>query len=357
MGRDGTYRVEVLTVSFPDNPYYLQQVPEEIERVMAGIEAYMSIRKHVSNEGLSFVEDEDDQLLEEKDFLEDLWVRIQDLSSHGWKLNSVPKPHLSFEAQLIDGKSHDFAPVSCPAQPALPSAQSVIGKQKHDAELKYPQRIRRLNIFPANKTEDLQPMDRFVMEEYLLDVLFHLNGCRKECAFYMVGLSVPFRYEYIMAEAIFSQLLLLPNPPLKPIYYTLVIIDLCKALPRAFPAVVAGAVRVLFEKIAIMDMECRTRLILWFAHHLSNFQFIWPWDEWACVMDLPKWAPQRLFVQEVLDREIRLSYWEKVKQSIDIAPALEALLPPKGGPNFKYDGGEGTDQSDEQRLSPNSRRW
>ncbi|KAI4373656.1 hypothetical protein MLD38_011761 [Melastoma candidum] len=329
----------------------MEQVPEEIERVMVGIEAYMSIRKHVSNEGLSFVEDEDDQVLEEKDFLEDLWTRIQDLSSHGWKLNSVPKPHLSFEAQLVDGKSHDFVPVSCPAQPDLPSAQFVVERQKHDAELKYPQRIRRLNIFPANKTEDLQPIDRFVMEEYLLDVLFYLNGCRKECAFYMVGLPVPFRYEYIMAETIFSQLLLLPHPPFKPLYYTLVIIDLCKALPGAFPAVVAGAVRVLFEKIAIMDMECRTRLILWFAHHLSNFQFIWPWDEWAYVMDLPKWAPQRVFVQEVLDREVRLSYWEKVKQSIDIAPALEALLPPKGGPNFKYDGTEGTDQSDEQRLS------
>lgn len=29
------------------------------------------------------------------------------------------------------------------------------GRQKHEAELKYPQRIRRLNIFPASKTEVL----------------------------------------------------------------------------------------------------------------------------------------------------------------------------------------------------------
>jgi hypothetical protein len=46
----------------------------------------------------------------------------------------------------------------------------------------------------------------------------------------------------------------------------------------------------------------------------SNFQFIWPWEEWAYVLDLPKWAPQRVFVQEVLEREVRLSYWEKIKQ-------------------------------------------
>lgn len=35
----------------------MQQVPEEIERVMVGIEAYLSIRRHVSDVGLSVFED------------------------------------------------------------------------------------------------------------------------------------------------------------------------------------------------------------------------------------------------------------------------------------------------------------
>ncbi|XP_038992941.1 nuclear cap-binding protein subunit 1-like isoform X2 [Hibiscus syriacus] len=331
-----------------------EQVPEEIERVLVGIQAYLSIRRHTSNSGLSFFEDGESGGDIEKDFLEDLWERIQVLSNNGWKVESVPRPHLSFEAQLVGGKSHEFGPISCPEQPELPSTISAVayGKQKHEAELKYPQRTRRLNIFPASKTEDLQPIDRFVVEEYLLDVLLFFNGCRKECASFMVGLPVPFRYEYLMAETIFSQLLLLPHPPFKPIYYTLVIMDLCKALPGAFPAVVAGAVRALFDKIADLDMECRTRLILWFSHHLSNFQFIWPWDEWAYVLDLPRWAPQRVFVQEVLEREVRLSYWDKIKQSIENAPALEELLPPKGGPNFKYSGVDGQGKTEqEQALS------
>ncbi|KAH9741533.1 nuclear cap-binding protein subunit 1 [Citrus sinensis] len=311
----------------------IEQVPEEIERVMAGLEAYLSIRRHTSDTGLSFFEEDDEsgKGLVEKDFLEDLWHRVQALSSNGWKLDSVPRPHLSFEAQLVSGKSHEFGPISCPEQPDVPTAVSGIthGKQKHDAELKYPQRIRRLNIFPASKSEvDMQPIDRFILEEYLLDVLLFFNGCRKECAFYMVNLPVPFRYEYLMAETIFSQ-----------------------ALPGAFPAVVAGAVRALFDKIADLDMECRIRFILWFSHHLSNFQFIWPWEEWAYVLDLPKWAPQRVFVQEVLEREVRLSYWDKVKQSIENAPALEELLPPKGGPNFKYSMEDGRERSEEHALS------
>ncbi|TQE01626.1 hypothetical protein C1H46_012765 [Malus baccata] len=337
----------------------IEQVPEEIERVMVGVEAYLSIRKRASDTGLSFFEDDDENAREpsDKDFLEDLWGRIQVLSSNGWKLDSVPRPHLSFEAQLVAGKSHEFGPISCPDQPAMPSTMSNItyGKQKHDAEFIYPQRIRRLNIFPESKTEDVQPMDRFIVEEYLLDVLFYLNGCRKECASYMAGLPVPFRYEYLMAETIFSQLLMLPQPPFRTIYYTLVIIDLCKALPGAFPAVVAGAVRALFDKMADLDMECRTRLILWFSHHLSNFQFIWPWEEWAHVLDLPKWAPQRVFVQEVLEREVRLSYWDKVKQSIEHAPGLEELLPPKGAPNFKFSVQETSEEDGLHALSSDLR--
>ncbi|KAK4763581.1 hypothetical protein SAY87_013019 [Trapa incisa] len=333
----------------------LEQAPEEIERVMVGIEAYLSIRKHVSDEGLSYFEaDDENGGLEGTDFLEDLWNRIQILSSNGWKLDSVPRPHLSFEAQLVAGKSHDLNPISTPGLPDLPLStvsEIIYGKLKHEAELKYPQRIRRLNIYPVHKAEDLQPIDQFVVEEYLLDVMFYFNGCRKECASFMVGLPVPFRYEYLMAETIFSQLLLLPQPPFKPMYYTLVIIDLCKALPGAFPAVVAGAVRALFERIADLDMECRTRLILWFSHHLSNFQFIWPWEEWAFVLDLPKWAPQRVFVQEVLEREVRLSYWEKIKQSVENAPGLEELLPPKGIPNFKYSTENESERTEEHSLS------
>ena len=69
----------------------------------------------------------------------------------------VPRPHLLFEAQLVAGKSHEFGSISCPEQPGSPSTPSGItyGKQKYDAELSYPQRIRRLNIFPSSKFEVL----------------------------------------------------------------------------------------------------------------------------------------------------------------------------------------------------------
>ncbi|GJN31443.1 hypothetical protein PR202_gb19843 [Eleusine coracana subsp. coracana] len=353
-----------------------EQVPDEFERVLVGIQSYIGIRMHFDDIAFSVFETDEGHSPNKKDFMEDLWERIQALSRNGWRVKSViihhnlslryydfrrenlitsmavPKPHLSFEAQLVDGKSHHVSPISCPPPTHSQSSSEILkGQEKHEADLKYPQRLRRLHIFPANKAENMQPVDRFVVEECILDVLLFFNGCRKECAFYLVSLPVSFRYEYLMAETIFSQLLLLPNPPFKPIYYTLVIIDLCKALPGAFPSVVVGAVHALFDRISNMDMECRTRLILWFSHHLSNFQFIWPWQEWSYVKDLPKWAPQRVFVQEVLEREVRLSYFEKIKQSIEDAAELEELLPPKAGPNFKYHSDESNENTDGHSFS------
>ncbi|URE04460.1 MIF4G like [Musa troglodytarum] len=306
-----------------------EQVPDEFDRVIVGIQSYLSIRKHSQDTSFIVFEADEDKSAKEKDFVEDLWDHIQILSTNGWKVDSVPRPHLSFEEQLVSGKSYNLSPISCPKQSAS-SSRSTISRERenYEAKLKYPQRLCRLHIFPSNKIEKMQPIDRFIVED------------RKECASYMASLPVPFRYEYLMAETIFSQIMFLPQPPFKPIYYALVIIDLCKALPGAFPAVVAGAVRSLFNRIGDLDMECRTRLILWFSHHLSNFQYFWPWEEWAHVKDLPRWAPQRVFVQEVLEREVRLSYWDKIKQSIENAPELEELLPPKSVSNFRYNSEE-----------------
>ncbi|XP_048570769.1 nuclear cap-binding protein subunit 1 isoform X2 [Triticum urartu] len=306
-----------------------EQVPDELERVLVGIQSYISIRRHFDDIAFSVFETDEGNSPNKKDFMEDLWEHMQLLSRNGWKVKSVPKPYLSFEAQLVVGKSHRFHPVSCPPPTFTMSSSEILkGQEKHEANLKYPQRLRRLHIFPTNKAENMQPVDRFVVEEYILDVLLFFNGCRKECAFYLVSLPVSFRYEYLMAETIFSQ-----------------------ALPAAFPSVVVAAVHALFDRISNMDTECRTRLILWFSHHLSNFQFIWPWQEWANVKGLPKWAPQRVFVQEVLEREIRLSYFEKIKQSIEDAAELEGLLPPKAGPNFRYHTDESKESTEGHRLS------
>ena len=53
-------RKKVLRDLFDDKALNMQQVPEEIERVMLGIEAYLQIRRRVSDLGFSVFEDIDD---------------------------------------------------------------------------------------------------------------------------------------------------------------------------------------------------------------------------------------------------------------------------------------------------------
>ena len=110
-----------------------------------------------------------------------------------WKSNyfpgglAVPKPHLPFEAQLVAGKSHRLSLISCP-QPnlTLTSSEILRGQEKHEADLKYPQRLRRLHIFPTNQAE---VVCKFICLHCKSQLYMHFNKayvvifCR-ECCFY-----------------------------------------------------------------------------------------------------------------------------------------------------------------------------
>ncbi|KAJ7012802.1 nuclear cap-binding protein subunit 1 [Populus alba x Populus x berolinensis] len=82
----------------------IEQVPEEIESVMVGIEAYLSIKRHNSDTGLSFLEEDDESGSDvvEKDFLEDLWGWIQVPSGNGWKVDSdnCSSDHISINDEI-----------------------------------------------------------------------------------------------------------------------------------------------------------------------------------------------------------------------------------------------------------------
>ncbi|CAI5518984.1 unnamed protein product, partial [Closterium sp. Naga37s-1] len=326
--------------------------PDELAGLLAAAQGYMEARSPLVFPALAVFEPQPTDTTPPQDYLEELWDRIKACKEDSWKAESVPRPHVAVKERLSSSMRHPiglFTPPPPPPAAAQLDADAdmdegddehkqtrAAARQRFEALQQFPSRIGRLKLFPPAKTDaTMSPIDRFVVQEYLLDVLYYMNGSRKECASYLVGLPVPFRYEYVMAETVFSQLLLLPRSPFRPIYYTIVLVDLCKALPGAFPAVLAGAVRALFSRAAIMDVECRTRVIQWLAHHLSNFAFVWPWAAWAAVARQPEWAPQRVFVSEVLEREIRLSYYDKIRESLGSAE-MEQLLPPKPEPVFKF---------------------
>ena len=61
------------------------------------------------------------------------------------------------------------------------------------------------------------------------------------------GLPLPYKYESLLAEALFGQMLRVPAPAHKPVAYGALMVDLCKLLPT-FPRSMSACVRESFTR-------------------------------------------------------------------------------------------------------------
>ena len=323
--------------------------PEALTAVLATCEEYLGRRERGGDPLLrltpltaSSSEEATKKEEEEEDFIEELWGRVSDLAQSGnWTVTAVPQLAAPFEHKLATAIHHDLPTMPIPGPPQLPTGSAT--QRKAVSMAKYPPRGR-LRVLAKKHTEaDRPPMERFVVEEYVLDTLQFWAAARAECVTQLASVPVPpsWNVEYIIAETLFAQLLRLPSPGERPLLYGIVLADLCRLrattgsliLPKMAPAL-AATVGQLFRRVPTMDVECRSRLSEWLALHLSNFSFHWPWDRWAHVAELPPHAPQRVFVEETLQREIRLSYWDRIHSTLP--EELQKLMPPKPEAQSRY---------------------
>lgn len=200
-------------------------------------------------------------------------------------------------------------------------------------------RLRRvLRLFP--RRYDGFPLNELLVGEYVGDLLGAFEALHKEGTKQLLSLPLPLSEEarqvgqYLLIESIFAELLTLPTPPVRPIYYGAILIDLFKAQPNLMPPLLGSGVNFLFHRLGDLDVECTERLLDWFTFHLSNFGYAWPWISWAYVLEQSDAHPQRRFVQQALALCVRLSYWERIQQVIPEEFVL--LMPHQPLPAFRF---------------------
>ncbi|KAG2188611.1 hypothetical protein INT44_001366, partial [Umbelopsis vinacea] len=200
----------------------------------------------------------------------------------------------------------------------------------------------------------------FVLQEIVHDTVLLFESNRKECAKYLLGLHNNFEsgifasqitessdkgneeqkdammeqtdgwvLSEIVLEHVFGTMLRLPSPPVKQVYFAALIIELCKGENSSASQSLKKAVHILFERLADMDAGLISRLYNWFPHHLSNVGFEWEWDAWQGALSLDPLHPQLCFIRETLEKEVRLSYYDRVKTTLpDEIANLMASEPP-----------------------------
>lgn len=75
---------------------------------------------------------------------------------------------------------------------------------------------------------------------------------------------------------------------------------------QTFPRGMSACVRESFARMDVMDPLLRSRLSRWLAYHLSNFDFMWPWDKWKHVLTAPAHDSQRCCVPAICHKGVLL---------------------------------------------------
>ena len=148
----------------------------------------------------------------------------------------------------------------------------------------------------------------------------------------------------LISERIFSEMLALPYPRFRPTYYTTVANNICTA-DKSFARYIGSVVGSLFRSIDSMEFNSRILLSNFLAHHLSVFKIGWPWHRWEHVAEQIDGSPQREYVRSVLDKLVRLTFHDRVKEALP--DALHELLPPRVGFVFPYE----AEQKDQNGMS------
>ncbi|ESO92366.1 hypothetical protein LOTGIDRAFT_190753 [Lottia gigantea] len=299
---------------------------QELNKLLQTIENYISKRHHIHVPSLRVWSSDDPHPQEE--YLDCLWAQIKNLRNNKWMEKQISRPYNAFDSVLCDALQHTLPQIIPPS---------------HNDEIKYPLPMVVFRIFDYTDVPEgtvlpgSHAIERYLIEEHLQKIIDSNFLERKECAAAL--LSFPTKNKlplnYIIIETLFAELFNLPKERHLELFYGVLLIELCKLQPSTMPQVLAQATEMLFERIDTMHTICIERFVNWFSYHLSMFQFRWSWDDWSVCLEQDPNNPKPRFVHEVLHKILRLSYHQRVMESVP--ESFHCLLPLKPQPCYKYE--------------------
>uniref|UniRef100_A0A8C7UHM4 MIF4G domain-containing protein n=1 Tax=Oncorhynchus mykiss TaxID=8022 RepID=A0A8C7UHM4_ONCMY len=258
----------------------------EMDRLLNQIDGYLKrrLKTHVPMLQVWTAEKPHPQ----EEYLDCLYAQIQKLKKDRWQERHILRPYIAFDSVLCEALQHNLPPFTPPAH--MP-----------DCQYPMPRVIFRMFDYTDAPEGPVMPgshsVERFVIEDNLHNIIKSHWKERKSCA---------------------AQLLSYPGKNKIPLNYHIVEL--------------AQATEMMYVRLDTMNTICIDRLLNWFSHHLSNFQFRWSWDDWVDCLALDADKPKPKFVKEVLEKCMRLSYHQRI---VDIVPpTFSGLIP--ADPIFFY---------------------
>lgn len=124
------------------------------------------------------------------------------------------------------------------------------------------------------------------------------------------------KVEDVAMEAVLEGIFKLPKASFYGSYFHAILVESCIMAPQAIAPVFGRAIRFLYSHLTELDIELQHRFLDWFSHHLSNFGFSWKWQEWKDDVSLPEMHPRKVFMKQLILKEVRLSYPQRVKDTL-----------------------------------------
>eukprot|EP00743_Colponemidia_sp_Colp-15_P004499 GILK01004851.1.p1 GENE.GILK01004851.1~~GILK01004851.1.p1 ORF type:complete len:767 (+),score=142.34 GILK01004851.1:106-2301(+) len=289
-----------------------EQQPDALTAILNTCEKYVFERSSGYKDAIKVFKDS-----VAKDLVEQWWEATIQLRSGSWQCRCSLKPYRLLKAKLSSSSAHELPALLADTQKVLHPYQAPLA----------------FRLFDESVHGELTILDRAVLSDLIVDLLLGFKDVRKDAIKHILALPSPIRFPHLAVEVIVGELLRLPQPAVKRVFYAVTLIDMCRSVESIAP-VVANAFEILFSRIPSMDVETVDRTAEWFAQHLSNFDFKWTWLNWSSVVAQDTEVSQLQFVLLALQRLCRLSYYERIQRTLP--ETFHLLLPARATPSFRY---------------------